>query len=405
MSSEWPTVRLGDVLKLSIDKVAVRPTATYPIAGVYSFGRGLFHREAISGSDTAYPALHRLGEGQLVLSRLKAWEGAIAPVTTPFVGSFLSPEFPTFTPTEDVLLGYLTLLCQQPDLWELLRRRAVGVGGRKSRVKAKVFLDTEVVLPPVEDQRRILDIASAFDAVISATGALADAASRVATALSHDLLQVDHEMMPLGDAVELMLGRQVSQARRPGDRMLPYLRAANVQDGYVRADDVKQMPFIDKEVERFKLRPGDVLVQEGGTPPGTTAPWRGEIAGDVCIQNSVIRLRARPGVTTTPFVDVLARWCHDTGRFAAQGRRTHGIAHLGLGRAASILVPVPTLEVQEQLSETIASARAAGEAAAKQRGAAEKARAAIVSALLSGRHEIPSSYDDRLRKSRNEAAA
>jgi type I restriction enzyme S subunit len=405
MREGWSEVQLGDVVILDIDKVAVDPKATYPIAGVYSFGRGLFHREAIRGDETSYAALHRLAAGQLVLSRLKGWEGAIAPVTAEFTGKYLSPEFPTFRPTEALTLEYLTLITQQPTFWESLRRRAVGVGGRKSRVKAEVFLQTFVLLPPRRDQRRIVDLAAAFDRVINSAAEAAVRATKAADALSRQVLGEDHAVLPLSEAVELTLGRQVSHARRPDDRVLPYLRAANVQDGFVRVDDVNDMPFTEEEIARFRLEPGDVLVQEGGTPPGTASAWRGELSGDVCIQNSLIRLRARPGVTIASFVEVLARWCHETGRFAAQGRRTHGIAHLGLKRAATIPVPVPGLAEQEWIGELIGATRAAADAAERQRQQAVQARAAVVGSLLIGTDAITPSYDALMRGTDDEAAA
>lgn len=406
MREDWQELPLGKVLTLDLDKVSVDPNGTYPIAGVYSFGRGLFRREAIRGSETSYAVLHRLNEGQFVLSRLKGWEGALAPVSADFAGYYLSPEFPTFRPITSALsLQYLTLVTQQPSFWESLRRRAVGVGGRKSRVKAEVFLETRIALPPLPDQRRIVDLAYAFDDVIRTSGGAAEQATAAADALTDQLLRADYRELPLGEAVQMTLGKQVAHARRPDDRVVPYLRAANVQNGYVRVEDVNEMPFTEKEISRFRLEPGDVLVQEGGTPPGTAAAWRGELADDVCIQNSLIRLRARTGVTIAPYVEVLARWCHETGRFAAQGRRTHGIAHLGLNRAAAIAVPVPDLPTQQSISELVGAVRAAADSAQQQHTQAVRARASVVGALLTGSHAIPPSYDALTGFTEGEAVA
>lgn len=405
MRDGWREVRLGDVLTLDIDKVDVESDATYRIAGVYGFSRGLFHREPIQGITTAYPALHRLREGQLVLSRLKGWEGAIAPVTAEFDGCFLSPEFPTFTPTSELPIDYLSLISQQPSFWELLRRRAVGIGGRKSRVKAETFLQTVVKLPPLPEQRRIVDILRTMDQLIHKANVVAVKAAAAAEALSRTLLAGDHPTSPLGEAVKLTLGRQVSQSRRAGDQMIPYLRAANVQAGFLKLEDVKRMPFTDDERERFRLEPGDVLIQEGGTPPGTTSAWHGELKGDVCFQNSIIRMRARPGVTIPPFVEVLGRWCHETGRFAAQGRRTHGIAHLGLSRAAGIPVPVPPIDEQMRVSDLLGSARRVAQRAELAAHRSISGRAALLNALLSGSHTVPASYDALFADAEGEVAA
>jgi type I restriction enzyme S subunit len=43
--------------------------------------------------------------------------------------------------------------------------------------------------------------------------------------------------------------------------MVPYLRAANVRDGYLDLSDVKEMNFSPAEQSIFALRRGDVLVR------------------------------------------------------------------------------------------------------------------------------------------------
>jgi type I restriction enzyme S subunit len=87
---------LGDVLQLASAEVPVRADDIYPVAGVLSFGRGLFQRGPILGNETSYSRLNRLEPGRLVMSRLKAFEGALGVIPAEFGGWFLSPEFPTF---------------------------------------------------------------------------------------------------------------------------------------------------------------------------------------------------------------------------------------------------------------------------------------------------------------------
>jgi hypothetical protein len=47
----WPTVKLGEVLRLDLDRVPVDAATSCPMVGVLSFGRGLFEREPILGDD------------------------------------------------------------------------------------------------------------------------------------------------------------------------------------------------------------------------------------------------------------------------------------------------------------------------------------------------------------------
>lgn len=130
---------------LDVDAVDVEPGPEYSIAGVYSFGRGLFARGPITATDTSYKKLHRLHEGQLVMSRLKAFEGAVAVVPREFDGWFLSPEFPTFTCVDSELDStYLSHICGWASFWQTLAAQSTGIGARRERVHASAMLALEL---------------------------------------------------------------------------------------------------------------------------------------------------------------------------------------------------------------------------------------------------------------------
>jgi type I restriction enzyme M protein len=151
-------VSLEEILELAIDEVAVEPETTYRVAGIFSFGRGLFERPSISGSETKYPRLHRLHEGQLVYSRLKVWEGAISVVEAAFDGAYVSPEYPTFNVrSECATRDFVSWLSRWPTFWDQLLGQSQGVGARRERVPVDRLLATTVPLPSLEQQRRIVE--------------------------------------------------------------------------------------------------------------------------------------------------------------------------------------------------------------------------------------------------------
>jgi len=128
--------------------------------------------------------------------------------------------------------------------------------------------------------------------------------------------------------------------------MVRYLRAANVKDGVLDLTDVKEMNFNPKEQAIFSLRPGDVLVTEGSgsiTAVGASSVWNGEIDGTVCFQNTVLRLRPRPG-TDGRF---LAWWCRHAfadGLFASAATGAN-IYHLSAERVRGLpMAQVPLAE-------------------------------------------------------------
>ena len=60
----------------------------------------------------------------------------------------------------------------------------------------------------------------------------------------------------------------------------PYLRVANVQDGYLALDDIAEIEVPAKETRRYELRRDDVLLTEGGDfdKLGRGYLWSGQIA-------------------------------------------------------------------------------------------------------------------------------
>lgn len=199
----WPEVALGELLTESRDEVAVSPEEEYTPAGIYSFGKGLFARPPILGSETKYSKFNRLREGQFVYSRLFGWEGALAVVGAEFDGLFVSHEFPTFDVDDaDVETGFLAVLCRWRALWTRLSDTSAGLGLRRRRVKVDRLLAATVPLPPLDEQRRIADwidrIAGSLedlDARLERAGALATGV--VASTMAR--LEETQPMVPLGD--------------------------------------------------------------------------------------------------------------------------------------------------------------------------------------------------------------
>lgn len=75
----------------------------------------------------------------------------------------------------------------------------------------------------------------------------------------------------LGDLADIQLGKMLNQKKNRGEYR-PYLGNDNVQWNELKLDEIKLMRIQDSERERFRLRPGDLLVCEGGDP-GRCALW------------------------------------------------------------------------------------------------------------------------------------
>jgi type I restriction enzyme, S subunit len=157
MSEQWPTVKLGEVLRLDLDRHSIDAAANYPMVGVLSFGRGLFDREPIENGNTSYRFFYLLKAEHIVMSQLFGWEGALAFSSEKFAGKFVSPQFPTFLCDEKKLnRKFLGWLMRRPAFWEDLGSRTSGMGDRRRTLNPEALFKCEIPLPPLAEQRRVV---------------------------------------------------------------------------------------------------------------------------------------------------------------------------------------------------------------------------------------------------------
>lgn len=98
----------------------------------------------------------------------------------------------------------------------------------------------------------------------------------------------------VGDFADVALGKMLDKGKAVRGVFYPYLRNINVRWGSVDTSDLLEMPFGDEELERYSVRPGDLLVCEGGEP-GRAAVWRRDEL-DLKYQKALHRIRPDGGV-------------------------------------------------------------------------------------------------------------
>jgi type I restriction enzyme S subunit len=103
------------------------------------------------------------------------------------------------------------------------------------------------------------------------------------------------EQAPIGALFTVTLGKMLDAGKEAGehDVVLPYVRAANIQDGGLQLDDINTMPFSETEATRLDLRKNDLLVVEGGAV-GTSVLLDRDMP-NWSFQKTVNRIRTRGG--------------------------------------------------------------------------------------------------------------
>ncbi|MEU7408960.1 restriction endonuclease subunit S [Streptomyces sp. NPDC042638] len=210
-------------------------------------------------------------------------------------------------------------------------------------------------------EARIVDVLedhlSRLDAGVDYLGASHRRARVLAKAVLLDLIPDDGdypahwESSTVGKAGTVELGRQRHPDWHSGPNMRPYLRVANVFEDRIDTSSLMEMHWPEETFERFRLHPGDVLLNEGQSPEwlGRPAIYRG-VPRDVAFTNSLLRFKAREDVLPEFALLVFRRHMH-AGRFARESRITTNIAHLSGARLKKIEFPVPPMEEQSRIVE------------------------------------------------------
>ena len=197
------TVPLSEILELTVDPCAVEPDAAYPILGVYGFARGPIARPPVRGSEISATTLYKVRKGQLVYSRLKAFEGAYTVVPPELDGYFTSNEFPAFDIDPDRAdHRYVQWLFRQPGVWREIAVGSKGIGARRERVHPDKVLSFRIDLPSLDDQHRIVERLDRVAALVDERRTAIEAAERETQALLLKAFQRAIDSAPLRPMAE-----------------------------------------------------------------------------------------------------------------------------------------------------------------------------------------------------------
>jgi restriction endonuclease S subunit len=157
-------VPLNSVLAKVSDSVIPSASEMYREIGVRSHGKGIFHKEPVSGDSLGNKRVYRVVPGCLTVNIVFAWERAVAITTEREAGMIASHRFPMFRPSPDRLLAeYVLLYLLSKKGSEALELASPGGAGRNRTLSQTGFLKNLIPLPSVAEQRRVVTFVQTAD--------------------------------------------------------------------------------------------------------------------------------------------------------------------------------------------------------------------------------------------------
>lgn len=153
------------------------------------------------------------------------------------------------------------------------------------------------------------------------------------------------EIKKLGEICESDLGKTLNQSKDKGE-LYPYLCSINVLWDKFDFTVVKQARFDDKELERYTVRKGDLLICEGGDI-GRAAIWNQD--NPILYQNALHRVRLINNDVIPRFVMLFLKYLKLSGVLDTRYGKGVTIKHLVKSSLLSIPIPVPERAEQERI--------------------------------------------------------
>mgnify|MGYP000946478026 FL=1 len=354
----------------------------------------------------------------LVMNKMKAWQGSIA--ISEYEG-IVSPAYFVYQPNNSLFElahpKYVHYLLRNPIYVTQYLSRSKGIRVNQWDLDPDEFRNIELLLPSKVEQEKIynfLDHETAkIDNLIEKQQQLIELLKEkrqavishaVTKGLNTDVPMKDSGVKWLGEVPNHWLVRRLKhtanlQSGIPKGKDLagknvvsvPMLRVANVQDGYLDLEDIHNIDIEPSQLERYLLRNGDVLMNEGGDNDqlGRGAVWSAQL--DNCIhQNHVFAIR--PENIESEWLDMLTRAAYAKFHFYRVAKQSTNLASISSTniKETPLLIP-PTkerIDILKFIKLQLDRLKATEELSINQIMLLQERRTALISAAVTGKIDV-----------------
>ncbi|QDF76229.1 MULTISPECIES: restriction endonuclease subunit S [Shewanella] len=254
------------------------------------------------------------------------------------------------------------------------------IGGAQPNISNQQIESIIALFPPLPEQQKIAAILTSVDEVIEKTQAKIDKLKDLKTAMMQELLtkgigtkqgagdgegyipHTEFKDSPVGripkswevvklESVAVIQTGAAKSSKLTGDLVeLPYLRVANVQDGFLDLSEIKNIMIPRSKSSRFLLKENDVLVNEGGDfdKLGRGSIWSGQIT-PCAHQNHVFVVRTNVDKLSPKFFNHLSGSEHGKKYYMGCAKQTTNLASINSTQLKQFPVLLPSMEEQNQI--------------------------------------------------------
>ncbi|MDA8958574.1 restriction endonuclease subunit S [Akkermansiaceae bacterium] len=161
---QWETKPIARILERCSTPVDVESETEYIQIGMRSHGKGIFHKDAVTGKSLGNKRVFWIHPDCLVMNIIFAWEQAVGKTTEREDGLIASHRFPMYTPKDKQAdIDFIVRFFLRPRGKHLLGLASPGGAGRNRTLGQKEFDKLKVVVPTLPEQKKIADFLTSVD--------------------------------------------------------------------------------------------------------------------------------------------------------------------------------------------------------------------------------------------------
>ncbi|ATR81718.1 restriction endonuclease [Pseudomonas sp. HLS-6] len=335
--------------------------------------------------DEMSSSTHAFGPQHVLYSKLRP---NLNKVVVPDEYGYCTSELVPLLPDKERLdRDYLAFYLRSPDFvnW------AVGktAGAKMPRLSMQLFGERTIPLPSLPIQRHIAQMLEQADLLRRQAQQLEAELDRLAQALFLEMFgdyrqQTAENFVPLAEVADVVSGVAKGSKLSGAVRTLPYLRVANVQDGFLDLSEIKEIEATERDIKKYRLKAGDILMTEGGDfdKLGRGAMWSGEIAE--CIhQNHIFRVRLSDGYEPR-FFECYLRTPMVKTYFLGCAKKTTNLASINMSQLKALPTPKEPLGRQKQFVAALHKIEAQRQITRSQQAELEQAFQSLMQRAFKG---------------------
>lgn len=240
---------------------------------------------------------------------------------------------------------------------------AKGVGGAQPNISQGTIRETELYLPPLEEQKRIAAILDQADDIRRKRQHAIDRLNQLGQAIFHEMFgdpvtnPMGWPVFQLGDVVRSgdKINYGVVQPGEDVEEGIPLIRVGDLLSGHINPANVKQIdPVIEENYKRSRLVGDEILIGCVGSIGSVALAHEGLRGANIA--RAVARVPVDPKIASREFIAEQIKSPFVQRYFAAE-TRTVAQPTLNIGLIVSAPIIIPPLDEQGKFSAAVSDVR------------------------------------------------